>query len=63
MQEVEQLINWYVLSGVENFSADEPFDVLSPQNQALRPATSILAQSGNSAFINAKEICKNNLLN
>ena len=55
MQEVEQLINWYVLSGVESFSADEPFDVLSPQNQASRPATSLLAQSGNSAFINAKK--------
>ena len=61
MQQVEQIINWYVLSGVETFCADEPFDVLkqdkAAKEQTSRPATSVLAQSSNAAFLNAKEIC------
>jgi len=64
MQQVEQIINWYVLSGVDTFCADEPVNVLSgetnkaPEEQKLRPATSVLAQSSNAAFLNAKEICR-----
>ena len=60
MQMLEQFINWYVLSGVENISADEPFNVISQQKEAVlqRPATSVLAQLGNEAFAGAKELCK-----
>ncbi len=59
MQKVEQLINWYILSGVESFSADEPYNVLKPENEnaAQRPATSVLAQSENEAFASAKKLC------
>ena len=60
MQDEKQIIDWYVLSGVETFSADNPvniFEKSSPAENKSRPATSILAQSGNEAFMNAKEIC------
>lgn len=60
MQDVKQILDWYVLSGVEIFSADAPVDILQVNHSSetsMRPATSLLAQSGNEAFINAKEIC------
>lgn len=64
MDKVEQIINWYVLSGVETFSSDEPVNILAVEklpvekgNQTPRPATSILAQSASEAFLNAKDIC------
>lgn len=65
MQETEQIINWYVMSGVEIFSADEPFSFIKTEKQDVsyeksisRPATSILAQTSGEAFVNAKEICR-----
>ena len=59
MEDVTQIINWYVSGGVDCFCGDEPCNVLLPESKTntLRPATSVLAQSGNAAFINAKEIC------
>lgn len=62
MYDEKQIIDWYVLSGVETFSADRPVDILQKntiitETAALRPATSLLAQSGNEAFVNAKELC------
>ena len=59
MQKVEQLINWYILSGVEYFSSDEPYNVLHSEDgpATQRPATSILAQSEKEAFASAKMLC------
>ena len=60
MLDEKQIIDWYILSGIETFSADRPVNILEKiesEKVVLRPATSLLAQSGSEAFVNAKEIC------
>ncbi|MCI5635161.1 MAG: uracil-DNA glycosylase [Alphaproteobacteria bacterium] len=75
MEDLEGILRWYMLGGVDEICAEKPFDALAKQTpdatktatpaptavlQAAapqRPATTLLAQSNNSACINAREIC------
>lgn len=72
MKNAKEILNWYIMSGISDICADEPFVVLStniPQPvpsfptqsapaQAKRPATTVLAQEGAAACKNAEELCK-----
>lgn len=75
MEDLEEILRWYMLGGVDEICAAEPFNALTKPAPAVskaeapapsafaqssapqRPATTLLAQSSNSACINAREIC------
>jgi len=71
MENAKEILDWYILSGITNICADEPFanvleenkkqesSNISFQTPALkRPATTLLAQEGAAACKNAQELCK-----
>lgn len=72
MSEIESIIEWYMLSGVEDFCADTPMNALqtadSPlpkkqnpatsENNAVRPAITPLSQINMAACRNAEELCR-----
>ena len=68
MQEVREILNWYLLSGVDEISGDEPCKVLTAESRSgttklepsvdIRPATTLLAQENKAACLNAKDRCK-----
>lgn len=72
MSDVESVIEWYMLSGVEDFCADTPINVLKsdshtpkPQNTdvtnknaVVRPAITALSQINTEACRNAEELCR-----
>lgn len=68
MKEVTEILNWYLLSGVDEISGDEPYRVIADKNPVntvsseraadIRPATTLLAQESNAACMNAKDKCK-----
>ena len=69
MKDIAEILSWYMLSGVESISADEPYNVINKENNelqtaknvkvaVLRPATTLLAQESEAACINAKDRCK-----
>ncbi|MBQ8671101.1 MAG: uracil-DNA glycosylase [Alphaproteobacteria bacterium] len=70
MENLAEVIKWYVLAGVEDICADETFNALDtpplPENKvvrkvpvvaAMRPAITDLAQANDSARLNARELC------
>ena len=80
MEDTEEILNWYILAGVDEFCAETAQNffqkrmdtpaanasqtvaetVVAPKATApvtLRPATTLLAQTTDSAYINAREIC------
>lgn len=80
MADSEEILQWYILGGVDEIYADEPYNALAAENKrpcepavvnqsrspqvlyqtsaaAQRPATTLLAQSNNSACNNAREVC------
>ena len=70
MEEASEILNWYLLSGVEEFCADTTQNFVNskntkmaqtqnsaPNSPTLRPATTLLAQATNMALINARETC------
>lgn len=72
MSDVEAIIEWYMLSGVEDFCADKPMSVLqsadsavlkaknftTTENNAVRPAITPLSQINMAACRNAEELCR-----
>ena len=66
MQDAINIMNWYILSGIEDICADEPYNALQDaakpaktQNQEdIRPATTLLAQENKAACLNARELCQ-----
>lgn len=67
MDSAEQILNWYILSGVDETCADEVSNVLASAEatgkeshdagKTVRPATTILAQDNSRACVNAAEVC------
>lgn len=70
MTDTEQILQWYLLGGIDEICDDKPFDVLKEQkvektnsqpsvkeDSRQRPATTLLAQNSNVACNNAREIC------
>ena len=65
MKDIAEILNWYVLCGVDEVSVNEPMSVLkkesvvipSAEANTLRPATTLLAQESNAAYLNAKGMC------
>lgn len=69
MKDIAEILDWYILAGVENISADEPCDMLNRKaaetnpvqvssTPSFRPATTILAQENEAACVNAKDKCR-----
>ena len=72
MSDIEAIVEWYLLSGVEDFCADKPMNVLQPaetpaakaqnpatvENDAVRPAITPLSQINMAASRNAEELCQ-----
>ena len=68
MKEVAEILDWYILSGVDEISGDEPYKALTDKALLgsvsvepiadVRPATTLLAQESNAACLNAKDKCK-----
>ena len=69
MENLAEVIKWYVLAGVEDICADETFNALDtpslPENKVMRqvpniatvrPAMTDLAQANDSARLNAREL-------
>ena len=71
MEDAQQILNSYILAGVDEFCADVTQDYVhnkaaktAPKTEslpaapvAMRPATSLLAQSTEAAYVNARKIC------
>lgn len=69
MENRENILSWYILSGVDEICGDEPMNVLTDQNKqsvsvnavnnqnSERPATTLLAQENTAACNSAREIC------
>lgn len=72
MDDITEVLYWYMLGGVDEICGEEPYnalkkDVIPPQEStqggsisatdALRPATTLLAQTNNAACNNARELC------
>ncbi len=62
MEDLKEIIQWYVDAGVDEICGEDPLSVISPAQSVasanLRPATTLLAQESNAACINAREICQ-----
>lgn len=66
MEDAKEILNWYLLAGVDAF-CDETTQNYVQQKDAImadvmlnsptRPATTLLAQTTDAAYINAREIC------
>ena len=71
MEDAQEILNWYILAGVDelcaqttqNFLASEkaptaqPLTKILPTSEKTRPATTLLAQTTNVACVNAQDIC------
>ena len=73
MKDAQEILNWYILAGVDALCSDAALNYLRLEDVATkgaatpkqteaaqgsaRPATTILAQTTNAAYINAREIC------
>lgn len=70
MEDIAEILRWYMLSGVDEICGDTAINELStpqksdtapkvriPETESPRPATSLLAQNSNGAYNNAREIC------
>lgn len=73
MENTEEILQWYILGGVDEICADTPLNalqqpavskpmpVVSPVSQlsasTTRPATTLLAQNNSGACRNARELC------
>jgi len=72
MEDTEDILNWYILAGVDEICTESTKNYLAPKtseqssirlsenNQktaVVRPATSLLAQVSNEAYLNARDIC------
>lgn len=70
MMELAELLNWYILSGVEDFCSDKPINILTSAAKPshsdkitiseanLRPAVTPLSQINSEAYRSAKELCQ-----
>lgn len=71
MQDAVDIMNWYILCGIEDICSDTPCNVLLPkknspqeknivlpQGKVNRPATTLLAQENGAACHNARELCR-----
>ena len=68
MDNVKAILDWYILSGVDEICADEPYNILQPaaltptlpnlkNTESLRPAITELSQMNAAARRNAQDIC------
>ena len=70
MEDTKEILNWYIAAGVDALCAETTQNFLQPKESALhdkeepvlqqtnfRPATTLLAQTPDSAYINAQDIC------
>lgn len=66
MEDLTQILQWYMLGGVEDFCNETPMCVIEKNEQNkiekieeknIRPATTLLAQSNSEACNNAKDVC------
>ena len=66
MEDLTQILQWYVLSGVDDICDEVPLCVVGAEKQnetqkkaekIIRPATTLLAQSNNEACNNARDVC------
>lgn len=71
MEEITEILKWYMLAGVDATVSDVPCNVINGGGSLadkvektaatevpLRPATSLLAQESSAACVNAKEKCR-----
>jgi DNA polymerase len=70
MEDSKEILNWYIAAGVDTLCAETTQNFLQPKEDVLpkdsvpvsqptnlRPATTLLAQTPDSAYINAQDIC------
>lgn len=62
MDDIAEILHWYILSGIDEVCDDEPYNALCQSSEKItientRPATTLLAQANNIACNNAKELC------
>ena len=66
MEDAKEILSWYMLAGVDTICGDTVQNYVSKESQNAtissvdnhtRPATTLLAQTTDAAYINARELC------